>query len=55
MAFMFESCYMVGVTDWGLSKCSKLQDKYAEESWGSLQDHFQPPTTMTNGGENGAH
>jgi homogentisate 1,2-dioxygenase len=43
MAFMFESCYMVGVTDWGLEKCRKLQANYSQESWGGLVDHFQPP------------
>ncbi|KAK5210323.1 hypothetical protein LTR47_000214 [Exophiala xenobiotica] len=48
MAFMFESCYMVGITDWGLRECSKLQVQYSEESWGGLQDHFKPPIT-TNG------
>jgi homogentisate 1,2-dioxygenase len=52
MAFMFESCYMVGITDWGLTKCSKLQPKYSEESWGGLRDRFRPPMAATNG-ENG--
>jgi homogentisate 1,2-dioxygenase len=26
MAFMFESCLMVGVTEWGLKKCQKVQE-----------------------------
>lgn len=43
MAFMFESCYMVGITDWGLKACQKLQPGYSEESWGELKDHFTPP------------
>ena len=25
MAFMFESCLMVGVTEWGLKKCKKVR------------------------------
>jgi len=28
MAFMFESCLMVGVTEWGLKKCAKVQEDY---------------------------
>lgn len=43
MAFMFESCLMLGVTDWALDRCKKRQDDYNEESWGSLQSHFSPP------------
>ncbi|KAJ5497237.1 hypothetical protein N7463_009224 [Penicillium fimorum] len=43
MAFMFESCYMVGVTDWGLKMCQKVQKGYSEESWGGLKDLFTPP------------
>lgn len=31
MAFMFESCYMVGVTEWGLKH--GVQENYNEESW----------------------
>ena len=31
MAFMFESCLMVGVTDWGLQKCKKIQGDYNAE------------------------
>lgn len=50
MAFMFESCYMIGITEWGLRTCSKLQHKYAEESWGELRDHFQPPKSVTRDG-----
>jgi homogentisate 1,2-dioxygenase len=26
MAFMFESCLMVGVTEWGLKTCQKVQE-----------------------------
>jgi homogentisate 1,2-dioxygenase len=43
MAFMFESCLMVGVTEWGLKKCSKLQMEYNAESWGSLKSNFKRP------------
>ncbi|KAJ5178330.1 uncharacterized protein N7500_001029 [Penicillium coprophilum] len=38
-----ESCYMVGVTDWGLKRCQKVQDDYSEESRGGLKDLFIPP------------
>jgi homogentisate 1,2-dioxygenase len=41
MAFMFESCLMVGVTDWGLKHCKKVQEDYNEESWTSLKAHFK--------------
>ncbi|KAK5169340.1 uncharacterized protein LTR77_005315 [Saxophila tyrrhenica] len=40
MAFMFESCLMVGVTDWGLKHCEKVQQDYNEESWEPLVSHF---------------
>ncbi|KAI9738645.1 MAG: hypothetical protein M1834_008150 [Cirrosporium novae-zelandiae] len=43
MAFMFESCLMVGVTEWGLSTCSKVQAEYNKESWETLKVHFKPP------------
>ncbi|ROW00861.1 hypothetical protein VPNG_08296 [Cytospora leucostoma] len=42
-AFMFESCLMVGVTDWGLKKCSKVQSEYSEHSWGGLKVHWKRP------------
>ncbi|SMR45445.1 unnamed protein product [Zymoseptoria tritici ST99CH_1A5] len=40
MAFMFESCYMVGVTEWGLKTCEKVQEGYNAESWEPLKVHF---------------
>ncbi|KAL2266030.1 hypothetical protein VTJ83DRAFT_5382 [Remersonia thermophila] len=40
-AFMFESCLMVGVTDWGLRTCQKVQEKYSEHSWGELKVHWK--------------
>ena len=43
MAFMFESCLMVGVTEWGLNGCGKVQEGYNAESWEPLQPHFCPP------------
>lgn len=36
-AFMFESCLMVGVTDWGLQRCQKVQEGYNEHSWGGVK------------------
>ncbi|KAI7098552.1 homogentisate 1,2-dioxygenase [Hortaea werneckii] len=40
MAFMFESCLMVGVTAWGLKHCQKVQEEYTKESWETLVSHF---------------
>lgn len=42
-AFMFESCLMVGVTEWGLRTCRKVQQAYSEESWGGVVAHFALP------------
>jgi homogentisate 1,2-dioxygenase len=41
MAFMFESCLMVGVTEWGLKKCNKVQKDYNAESWEPLRSKFR--------------
>jgi homogentisate 1,2-dioxygenase len=43
MAFMFESCLMVGVTEWGLKKCKKVQEGYNAESWEPLKPRFKRP------------
>lgn len=43
MAFMFESCLMLGVTDWALSACKKVQADYNRESWIPLKRHFSVP------------
>jgi homogentisate 1,2-dioxygenase len=43
MAFMFESCLMIGVTEWGLKQCKKVQEDYNEESWTPLKAHFKFP------------
>lgn len=59
MAFMFESCLMVGVTEWGLKKCRKVQEGYNAESWEPLKPHFKRPgpegkiENGTRGGEEG--
>ncbi|KAK6366840.1 hypothetical protein LTS17_010391 [Exophiala oligosperma] len=44
MAFMFESCYMVGVTGWGLETCRKVQENYNADSWESLRPRFKAPS-----------
>jgi homogentisate 1,2-dioxygenase len=51
MAFMFESCLMIGVTDWGLEKCQKVQTDYNAESWEPLKSHFRlkPGQKIDNG------
>ncbi|KAF4625764.1 hypothetical protein G7Y89_g12395 [Cudoniella acicularis] len=43
MAFMFESCLMLGVTEWGLKACQKVQEEYNKESWEPLIPQFQRP------------
>jgi len=45
MAFMFESCLMLGATEWGLKACEKVQEEYNEESWEPLKPRFKPPAT----------
>ncbi|PSR99119.1 Homogentisate 1,2-dioxygenase [Coniella lustricola] len=42
-AFMFESCLMVGVTEWGLKKCAKVQGEYSVHSWGGVKVHWKRP------------
>ncbi|KAK3384630.1 homogentisate 1,2-dioxygenase [Lasiosphaeria ovina] len=42
-AFMFESCLMVGVTDWGLETCHKVQPEYNAHSWQGLKVHWKRP------------
>jgi homogentisate 1,2-dioxygenase len=44
MAFMFESSYMLGITDWGLDKCCKVQPDYNKHSWSELEVHFKRPS-----------
>ena len=52
MAFMFESCLMVGVTEWGLKACKKVQEDYNAESWEGLKPRFKRPEK---GGERKMH
>ncbi|KXX75403.1 Homogentisate 1,2-dioxygenase [Madurella mycetomatis] len=40
-AFMFESSLMMGVTDWGLKMCQKVQERYSEHSWGGVKVHWK--------------
>lgn len=57
MAFMFESSLMVGVTEWGLKKCAKVQKDYNQESWLPLRPWFierRAGAKPTNGTTNGA-
>lgn len=42
-AFMFESCLMIGVSEWGLETCNKVQNAYNDHSWGGLQVHWKKP------------
>ncbi|KJZ71661.1 hypothetical protein HIM_08973 [Hirsutella minnesotensis 3608] len=46
-AFMFESCLMLGVSEWGLRRCRKVQHGYSEESWGGVRNHWQLPPGKT--------
>ncbi|KAM7212082.1 homogentisate 1,2-dioxygenase [Rhypophila decipiens] len=39
-AFMFESCLMMGVTDWGLRECEVVQEGYSEHSWGGVKVYW---------------
>ncbi|KAK3492597.1 homogentisate 1,2-dioxygenase [Neurospora hispaniola] len=48
-AFMFESCLMVGVTDWGLETCHKVQEDYNEHSWGGVKVHWKGMPKGENG------
>ncbi|KLU81970.1 homogentisate 1,2-dioxygenase [Magnaporthiopsis poae ATCC 64411] len=49
-AFMFETCYILGVTDWGLRSCQKVQIDYSRASWGGALVHWKKPEgAVTNG------
>ena len=54
MAFMFESCLMVGVTEWGLKESGKVQQEYNKESWEPLKVHFRRPEGERKANGNGA-
>ncbi|KFY84082.1 hypothetical protein V500_09637 [Pseudogymnoascus sp. VKM F-4518 (FW-2643)] len=43
MAFMFESSLMIGVSEWGLRECKKVQPDYNEKSWEALKVNFKRP------------
>ena len=43
MVFMFESCLVVGLTQWGLHTRKKVQEDYNAESWMSLKPHVKRP------------
>lgn len=45
LAFMFESSLMIGLSDWAVDKCNKVQTTYNEDSWVPLQKHFTGPST----------
>ena len=45
MAFMFESMFMVGVTDWALAGCGKVQEDYNAESWTGVKRRFKAPAS----------
>lgn len=36
---------MVGVSEWGLKTCQKVQEQYNAHSWQPLQRHFRNPNT----------
>lgn len=55
MAFMFESCLMVGVTEWGLKQCQKVQENYNAESWEPLVVHFKRPKVSKDKGADGGN
>lgn len=40
IAFIFESSLILGVTDWALKTCEKVQEGYSEEIWVPLKVHF---------------
>jgi len=41
MAFMFESSFMLGVSEWALAGCRKVQEEYAVESWTGVKRRFR--------------
>ncbi|KAI5813593.1 homogentisate 1,2-dioxygenase [Pyronema omphalodes] len=43
LAFMFESVFMVGVTEWGIQECGKVQEDYNVESWTGVKRRFEAP------------
>lgn len=43
MAFVIETPILLGVTDWALKQCNKVQPMYNAQTWGSLKSHFSKP------------
>lgn len=43
MAFVFESSLFIGVTEWGLKTCQKVQKDYNKHSWMDLNVNFKMP------------
>ena len=43
LAFMFESSLTIGLTDWALNKCDKLQMAYGEDTWVNFKRQFVVP------------
>ncbi|KAA8917641.1 hypothetical protein TRICI_000242 [Trichomonascus ciferrii] len=45
IAFMFESSLMLGLSDWGVKECQKVQETYNEDTWVPLKKHFNGPSS----------
>jgi homogentisate 1,2-dioxygenase len=43
LTFMFENVFMVGVMEWGLERCGKMQERYNVESWTGTKRRFRAP------------
>lgn len=43
LTFMFENVFMVGVIEWGLERCGKMQERYNVESWTGIKRRFRAP------------
>lgn len=37
------SSLIVGVSEWGLKTCEKVQEEYNDHSWRPLKRHFKDP------------
>ena len=44
MAFVFETALLLGVSDWALEKCNKLQHNYNAVTWEPLKSNFVMPS-----------
>lgn len=43
IAFMFESSLMIGLSDWAIKECQKVQITYNEDTWVPLKKYFTGP------------